>query len=90
MKHTRVTDELRERASLYAAGAMNEDELQAYTAHLEEDQCDVCIAVVNEFQSAISQLAFIVPSSTPPPEIKDKLMEQARKLEKTPKPKLPE
>jgi anti-sigma-K factor RskA len=78
MKHTELTDDLQERASLYAAGAMTDSERQEYARHLEEDQCAVCRAEVNELQSAISFLAFTVSPSSPSPSVKARLMEQAR------------
>jgi len=78
MKHTELTDDLQERASLYAAGAMTDSERLEYARHLDEDQCVVCQAEVKELQSAISLLAFTVPSSSPSPTVKVRLMEQAR------------
>jgi len=79
MRHTQLTDELQERASLYAAGAMTDSEQREYVRHLEEDQCAVCRAEVDELQSAVSLLAFGVPTSTPSPAVKERLMEQARR-----------
>ena len=78
MKHTELTDDLQERASLYAAGAMTDSERLEYVRHLEEDQCAVCQAEVKGLQSAISLLAFSVPSSSPSSTVKVRLIEQAR------------
>ena len=78
MKHTELTDDLQERASLYAAGAMTDSERLEYARHLDEDQCMVCQAEVKELQSAMSLLAFSVPSASPSPAVKVRLMEQAR------------
>jgi anti-sigma-K factor RskA len=78
MRHTELTDDLQERASLYAAGAMSDSERLEYARHLDEDQCAVCQAEVKELQSAISMLAFSVPSSSPSPTVKVRLMQQAR------------
>jgi anti-sigma-K factor RskA len=78
MRHTELTEDLQERASLYAAGAMTDSEKVEYVRHLEEDQCAVCRAEVDELQSAISLLAFTVPAATPSPSVKARLMEQAR------------
>jgi anti-sigma-K factor RskA len=77
MKHTQLTEDLQEQASLYAAGAMTDSERQAYARHLEEDQCAVCRSEVNELQSAISLLAFSAPEVTPSANVKARLMEQA-------------
>jgi anti-sigma-K factor RskA len=78
MRHTELTDDLQERASLYAAGAMTDSERLEYARHLDEDQCTVCQAEVKELQSAISMLAFSVPSSSPSSTVKVRLMQQAR------------
>jgi anti-sigma-K factor RskA len=78
MKHTQLTDDLQERASLYAAGAMTDGERLEYARHLEEDQCAVCRSEVNELQSAVSLLALTVASSSPAPAVKARLLEQAR------------
>jgi len=78
MKHTQLTDDLQERASLYAAGAMTDSEQQEFARHLEDDQCAVCRSEVKELQSAISLLAFNLPKGSPSPVVKERLMEQAR------------
>jgi anti-sigma-K factor RskA len=78
MKHTQLTEDLQERASLYAAGAMTDSERLEYARHLEEDQCTVCRSEVDQLQAAISLLAFSVPSSGPSPGVKARLMDQAR------------
>ena len=78
MKHTELTDDLQEQASLYAAGAMTDTERREFARHLEEDQCAVCRSEVDELQSAISLLALAIPSSGPSPSVKARLVEQAR------------
>jgi anti-sigma-K factor RskA len=78
MRHTELTDDLQERASLYAAGAMTESERLEFARHLEEDGCAVCRSEVSELQSAMSLLAFTLPASSPSPGVKVRLMEQAR------------
>ena len=78
MKHTELNLDLQERASLYAAGAMAESERLEYARHLEEDGCAVCRSEVNELQSAMSMLAFSVSPATPSPDVRRRLMEQAR------------
>lgn len=78
MKHTELTIDLQEKASLYAAGALTEMERQEFVRHLDEDQCSVCRSEVNELQSAISLLAFAIPSEGPSASVKSRLLEQAR------------
>jgi anti-sigma-K factor RskA len=82
MRHKALTDDLQERASLFAAGAMTDSERQEYARHLEEDQCSVCRAEVDELQSAVSMLAFGEPSVSPSPDVRTRLMEQARNAER--------
>src|SRR5215471_9391590 len=78
MKHSHITDDLQEQASLYAAGAMTDTERLEYQHHLEDDQCAVCRAEVRELESAASMLAFTAPPAAPSPAVRERLMEQAR------------
>src|SRR5262249_41654403 len=78
MKHLQLTDELQEKASIYAAGAMPADERREYARHLEEDDCAVCRQEVLEFQSAANLLTFTLPLETPSPTVKARLMSQAQ------------
>ncbi len=78
MRHTELTDDLQERASLYAAGAMTDSERVEYARHLEEDQCPVCRSEVKDLESAASLLAFSIPSARPSPNVRTRLMDQAR------------
>src|SRR5438876_4262518 len=80
MRHTQLTDDLQEQASLYAAGAMTESERQEFVRHLEEDQCAVCVSEVKELQSVASMLAFDTALATPSPSVRERLMEQARSV----------
>src|SRR5262249_33806873 len=63
--------------SIYAAGAMPEDERKRYVRHLEEDGCEVCRSEVLAFQSAIQSLALNLPEQDPSPTVKMRLMAQA-------------
>jgi anti-sigma-K factor RskA len=78
MRHTQLTDDLQEQATLYAAGAMTETERKEYARHLEEDQCVVCLSEVNELRATVSMTAFALPSAAPSPSVRQRLMEQAR------------
>jgi len=83
MRHSQLTEDLQEQASLYAAGAMPEHERMEYARHLEEDQCAVCRAEVNELQSAIGMFAFSLPERAPSEGVRERLLEQARNLAAT-------
>jgi anti-sigma-K factor RskA len=78
MRHSQLTDDLQEQASLYAAGAMPESERREYARHLEEDQCAVCRAEVDELQAAMGIFAFSVPPATPSASVRIRLIEQAQ------------
>jgi anti-sigma-K factor RskA len=78
VKHKELTDDLQEQASLYAAGAMTDSERREYARHLEEDECPVCRSEVKELESTASLLAFSVSSAAPSPDVKARLMEQAK------------
>ncbi len=78
MKHPQLTDELQERASLYAIGALPESERMEYAQHIEKDQCAVCRAAVHDFEGVTTLLAYGVPPATPSAALKTRLMEQAR------------
>jgi anti-sigma-K factor RskA len=78
MRHTQLTDDLQEQASLYAAGAMTDNERKEFVRHLEEDHCVVCESEVRELQSVASMLAFDTAPALPSASVRDRLMEQAR------------
>jgi anti-sigma-K factor RskA len=78
MQHTKLTDDLQEQASLYAAGAMTGTDRAEYARHLEDDRCPVCLAEVRELESAMSMLAFSSTSTAPSATVRERLMEQAR------------
>jgi anti-sigma-K factor RskA len=76
MTHIQLTDELQERAILYAAGALPEDERREHLQHLEEDGCAVCREAAREFESIAQTLAMGLPHETPSPAVKERLMAQ--------------
>lgn len=78
MKHSQLTDQLQEQASLYASGAMTGSERQEYARHLEDDRCTVCGQEVEELQAAMAMLAFTAAPAEPSATVRDRLMEQAR------------
>jgi anti-sigma-K factor RskA len=83
-KHLHLNDELQEKASLFAAGALPEDERKEYVRHLEEDGCEVCRAEAFELQSVVHALAMGLPSNSPSPDVKKRLMAQAELAASTP------
>jgi anti-sigma-K factor RskA len=77
-KHLQLTEELQELASLFAAGALPEQERIEYVRHLEEDDCAVCRNEARELQSAASLISLRLPMATPSPRAKERLMERVR------------
>jgi len=77
MKHHQITDDLRDQAMFYAAGALTEEERTAFARHLADDQCDVCMAEVRDFEAAAQSLALGLPPQTPSPSVRQRLISQA-------------
>ena len=77
MKHEHLTDDLRDTAMLYAAGALETGEREAFLRHLEEDKCKVCLAEVREFEAAVQSLAIALPEESPSENVKKRLLDQA-------------
>jgi anti-sigma factor ChrR (cupin superfamily) len=72
MRHGLPEDELRERAALYALGAMTMHEARAFEEHLGEG-CDVCAAEWHAFASVVGQLGFEAVPQAPSPAAREKL-----------------
>ena len=78
VKHLHLTEELLEKASLFAAGALPEQERREYVRHLEQDDCAVCRNEARELQTAANFLSMHIPLETPSPRVKERLMERVR------------
>lgn len=63
-------------AASYALGALPEDELEAFRAHLET--CDACQREVAELTPAVNALPLTAPPAAPSPELKDRIMATVR------------
>lgn len=77
MKHRELTDELQEKAILYAAGALDEREREEYARHLQEDNCAICKAEVLESEAAAQSLTIMLPMQTPSESVKRRLLGRA-------------
>ena len=86
MKHRQVTEELQERAILYAAGVLDENERREYARHLNEDNCEVCRSEVLESEAAAQSLLMSLPVQTPSESVKKRLLAQAEALSDRPAP----
>jgi anti-sigma factor ChrR (cupin superfamily) len=76
MKH-RTIEEVTERASLYALGALGADEARAFEAHLAEG-CVACADEVRSFDSAVASLAACSPEAAPGPAPRERLTASLR------------
>jgi len=77
VKHTRVTDETRERAALHALGALSVEEAREFEAHLDEG-CAVCATERNTFVAAAAELALAPSPAAPRPHVRSRVLEEAR------------
>ena len=68
--------EHRETAASYVLGALPEDELRTFAAHLET--CEECRRSVAELQIAADVLPLATVQLEPPPELKDRIMTVVR------------
>ena len=73
MKHAVASDELRERASMYALGALSQHEARAFDEHLGEG-CEVCREEFSSFQAVVDSLALGRVGVEPPREARVKLL----------------
>jgi anti-sigma-K factor RskA len=60
----------------YALDALDERERAEYEAHLAT--CEECRAELASLQESASSLAYSVPAPAPPPQLRDRILEQAR------------
>lgn len=73
MKHAALTDEIVERAALYALGALTQIEAQAFEDHLA-DGCAVCRSELDAYHLAVEGLALATPAAEPSPEVRHRLL----------------
>lgn len=72
MKHLEVSEEIREKAALYALGALSQHEARAFEVHLLEG-CGVCHTELSDFQDVVSALNAGYQEETPPAYLRDLL-----------------
>ncbi|MEW6207572.1 MAG: anti-sigma factor [Acidobacteriota bacterium] len=78
MKHELKTEELQERAAIYALGALSQHEARAFENHLRE-QCKVCEEEVAAFAEAVGQIGLSVEAQSPPDYLRDLLLSRIEK-----------
>lgn len=73
MNHSFPEEEMDERASLYALGALSQHETRAFDEHLAEG-CEACEARLSGFQSVVTKLAHDAPEAKPSDVLRAKLL----------------
>jgi anti-sigma factor ChrR (cupin superfamily) len=71
-KHEAISDDIRERASLYQLGLLDQAEAGVFEHHLAD--CDVCRREVRELGDVVTELAFALPESRPGARVREELM----------------
>ena len=74
--HSISNDEIQERASLYALGALSQHEARAFEEHLSG--CAVCAEELEGFEEVVGALAYGWPEETPPAHMREKLSSLVR------------
>ena len=74
-KHSTVTDEVRERASLYHLGLLDPSEAAAFERHLAD--CEVCQSEARDFGETAAQIALSLPPVKLAPDVRKRLLQRA-------------
>ncbi len=85
MLHEKATEEVHERAVLYALGSMTQLEARSFEAHLQEG-CPACQTLVKHFTRITEGLGFAVPDEEVPAYLRDLL---SARIEREPKSRPP-
>jgi anti-sigma-K factor RskA len=81
VKHERTTDEISERAALYALGALSQHEARAFESHLR-DGCAVCETELRQHERVAEMLGLAAHPAPPPSYLRDLL---AARIEREPR-----
>ncbi len=75
--HRELTQEVRDRAALYALGGMQDADLPSFEQHLEA--CEPCRNEVSELRPVAEGLALAAPEADPPPGLRERVLARVRK-----------
>ncbi|HKV41610.1 MAG TPA: anti-sigma factor [Blastocatellia bacterium] len=78
MNHSVTTEEIEERAALYALGALSQHEARAFETHLGEG-CEVCASELARFEGTVAAIAYDSEYSDPPAYLRDLLMSRIQR-----------
>jgi anti-sigma factor ChrR (cupin superfamily) len=73
MKHNISQDAMRERAALYALGALTQHEARAFEEHIAEG-CDFCHSELDAFEQVAVAIALDADEQEPSPGVRDRLI----------------
>ena len=68
-----LTEEITERAALYALGQLTAEDSLAFEKHITEE-CEVCAAELRAFEEVCAQLALTAPAAEPPVRVRESLI----------------
>jgi anti-sigma-K factor RskA len=72
-----AADDIHEQVAAYALNALDADERRAFERHL--DECETCRAELPAFEEAAGALATVAEPVDPPPELRGRILEEARR-----------
>ena len=78
MRHQCPTHEIKEQASLYALGVLNQLEARAFESHVREG-CEICRSELSRFERAAGMFALNAPQIKPPAYLIDLLLARIEK-----------
>lgn len=78
MKHELKTEELQERAAIYALGALSQHEARAFENHLREE-CRLCQEEVASFAETVGRIGLSAEPQSPPDYLRDILLSRIEK-----------
>jgi quercetin dioxygenase-like cupin family protein len=77
MSHEQSTDEVRDRAILYALGVLEPADVAAFEAHLAEG-CRTCVGEVQAFHVVSEELGYAAAAVRPDAEVRERLLARVR------------
>ncbi len=75
MRHSQLSDEIRETAALFSLGALGPEETRSFEEHLRAG-CSICEAEVRAFRDVTDALADLGPAAAPPDALRARLLER--------------
>ena len=73
MRHNISPDEMREKAALYALGALSQYEARIFEEHIAEG-CDFCHSELEAFEQVVNAISLGADEQEPSPDVRDKLI----------------